>query len=351
MIRRLIVASSLAAAAANAQDTSTVRFAGFADVYHAWDANRPAVRDRAFTTQPARHNEFNVNLAFVEGVLSGPRLRGRIALQAGTSVQSNYAGEPRNGSVSGPDLARHIQEAVVGMHVGGTVWVDAGIYFSHIGGESWISRDNLTYTRSLKAEYSPYYQSGAKVTWQPSPTITAQVNIVNGWQNISETNGDKAAGARVDWAPSGRATVSLYNFIGNERPDSAASQLRVFHGASVKLAPSERLTIVGTFDVGVQGSASWYGTALLTRWQPTAAVALVGRIERYDDPQQVIVQTGTSDPFRASGGSIGVDVAASARVRWRSEVRALGATREVFPDRGGASRMNAVVVTSLAATF
>src|SRR5512145_2687701 len=70
-----------------------VAFGGFVDTYYAYDIGRPPTLDRSFTdgatfaTQPARHNEFNVNLAYVEAILSGGRLRGRLALQAGTSVQ------------------------------------------------------------------------------------------------------------------------------------------------------------------------------------------------------------------------------------------------------------------------
>ena len=65
-------------------------------------------------------------------------------MQAGTSVQANYASEPTLGTVSGPDLARNIQEAYVGYRVTDKLWIDEGIYFSHIGFESWISRDNWT---------------------------------------------------------------------------------------------------------------------------------------------------------------------------------------------------------------
>ena len=89
-----------------AQDsTRTVTVGAFVDAYYAWDFNRPGPGnfDRAFTTQPARHEEFNVNLASVEVKLSGEHTRGRVALQAGTAVQSNYAGEPRTGSISGPE--------------------------------------------------------------------------------------------------------------------------------------------------------------------------------------------------------------------------------------------------------
>ncbi len=73
-------------------------------------------------------------------------------------MQSNYAGEPTKGSVSGPSLARIIQEAVVGLRLRQNVWVDAGVFYAHMGMESWASRDNPTYTRSLVADYSPYYR-------------------------------------------------------------------------------------------------------------------------------------------------------------------------------------------------
>jgi hypothetical protein len=139
------------------QDTTpkpAVTFGAFIDTYFAWDFGQPDSFDRPYTTQPARHDEFNVNLAFLEAKLTGEKVRGRVALQAGTSVQANYAGEPNVGSVSGDDLARIIQEAWVGVRVSPKLWVDGGIYFSPIGWESFISWDNPTYTRSLLADHT-----------------------------------------------------------------------------------------------------------------------------------------------------------------------------------------------------
>ena len=48
------------------------------------------------------------------------------------------------------------------MRVIQTMWIDAGIFFSHIGSESWISRDNPTNTRSLAADFTPYYETGIR---------------------------------------------------------------------------------------------------------------------------------------------------------------------------------------------
>jgi hypothetical protein len=353
--RTLFVTAAFVPVVSLAQDTATtVRFGGFVDTYVAFDGNRPRGIDRAFTTQPARHAEFNLNLAHVEAVLAGPRVRGRVALQAGTSVQANYAGEPALGAYSGGALARHIQEAVVGVRVGDRTWVDGGVFLSHIGSESWVSRDNPTYTRSLIADYSPYYQSGVKLTWQATPTLSVLATVVNGWQIISENNEAKSVGARVDWTPSPRFSLGYYNLFGDEQPDSLPSRQRFFNGVTAKVTPTDRWTLVGTLDVGTQetadGDATWWGGALIARVQATPRVAIVARAEAYEDADQVIIVTG-GDAFRATGASLGIDVAPRAGLLWRSELRALRARDAVFPDRDGQVKGNVVVVTSLGLTF
>src|SRR5690606_6742924 len=60
----LVGAAGALRAQGGTDSTITVRFGAFVDGYYAWDFNRPRALDRAYTTQPARHNEFNVNLAY-----------------------------------------------------------------------------------------------------------------------------------------------------------------------------------------------------------------------------------------------------------------------------------------------
>jgi hypothetical protein len=339
-----------------ADSAVTARVGGFVDTYYAYDFNRPRALDRAFTTQPARHNEFNVNLAYVEVVVSGPRVRGRLALQTGTSVQANYAGEPREGLVSGPDLARVIQEAVAGYQLAPNLWIDGGIFLSHLGMESFISRDNATYTRSLVSDYSPYYQSGAKLTWTPTSRVTAQFDVVNGWQNISETNSDKALGARVDYQVSPNLGLSYYNFVGNEAPDTAHKRLRVFQGVGFKTPIVGNLSLQGEFDYGAQkraiaGAAHWYGTALIAAYHFAPTTTLTARVERFDDPEQVVIITD-ADPFHASSASVGLDVAPAPHLSWRSELRGFSGRHPLFPAHDGTPRRrDAFFVTSFGLSF
>ena len=333
---------------------------GFLDTYVAYDAGRPRTLDRAYTTQPARHNEFNVNLAFVELGLSGPRTRGRLALQAGTSVQANYAGEPRVGSVSGPDLGRLLQEAYVGYEVKPGFWVDGGIFYSNVGMEGWVSRDNPIYTRSLVADYSPYYSAGVRATWQATSKLTARVDIVNGWQVISESNEDKTLGARLDYAVTPTTSISWYGLAGNE----PGARLRLFNGVGIKSKVGARLELTAQADVGSQEPAdsagtmaetsTWYGAMLIGRVTLTPTVTLTGRVERYDDKDQVLIATGSANGLRANGASIGFDVRPASRLLWRNEARLLAGDAAIFPDRegtGGVSKRNLFVVTSLGLTF
>jgi hypothetical protein len=351
-----------ATVATAAPDTSVkVTFGGFVDGYYAYDFDRPPSIDRSFTTQPARHNEFNINLAYVEAKVEGARVHGRLALQAGTSVQSNYAGEPTIGSVSGPSLSRNIQEAFAGYKVADKLWIDGGIFFSHIGNEVWISRDNWTYSRSFVADFTPYYETGVRAVWQATPALTVTGVVLNGWQIISETNSDKAVGVRLDYALSPTVTLSYDNFIGNEQPDSVRSRLRIFNEALLKAQLTGALGIELTADYGLQrrasgdGNDAFYIGAVVGRYALSPKVALNGRVEYFSDRNSILtVVPAGADGFRTGGASIGLDVIPQPRFLWRTELRGFTARDHVFPNRSSSdpfSKTDGFVVTSLALTI
>ena len=357
-----LFAAGAAASAQTPADTSLkVTFGGFIDTYYAYDFGRPPSFDRSFaggatfTTQPARHNEFNINLADVEARITGTRIHGRLALQAGTSVQSNYAAEPTNGTVSGPSVSRQIQEAYAGYLVTPTLWVGAGIFFSNTGMESWASKDNLSYTRSLVGEYaSPYYSSGVRALWQATPALAVRLDVVNGWQNISETNTDKGAGMRFDYTASPTTTISYYNFVNPE----TGGRLRVFNGVGGTVTHGAT-SLLGQVDYGTLGPPSaggarsnWWGFTAIARQRMTSTVAVVGRVERYADPGQVNLTTGLPYAFQGTGASLGIDVSPDSPIMWRTEVRGFRADAPLFPNgRLAPRKTDAFVVSSLSLAF
>lgn len=332
---------------------------GFLDVQYAYDANAPGNGDRPYTTQPARANEFNLNLAYIDANLDSNKLRSRLALQAGTSVQSNYSSEPQRGQVSGGDLSRHVQEAKIGYRVGDATWLDAGIFFGHLGAESFISRDNLVLTRSLVADYSPYYFSGAKLSRRFNDRFSGLLVVVNGWQNVSENNTDKSAGTGLEYAW-GWGSLNYNTLFGNEvSPDldgqQRKGQFRHFHDLIFKARVDSTWEFVAQLDLGFQQKADqarfsdWMGWVLMSRYalNPTRKISL--RLEQYRDADQVILVTSEPVAFSAFGGSVGFDEELEKDLVWRSEARYLKADNDVFPKGGSkTSDDNLTLTTSLA---
>lgn len=330
---------------------------GFVDVYYAYDFGRPAVRDRAFTTQAVRHNEANLNLAAATLALERGRVRGRLTIQAGTSVQSNYAGEPSLGPTSGPLLSRHIQEAYAGIRLAKRVWLDAGISLGSLGWEGWISRDNPTYTRSLVAEFSPYYESGVRVIWEAGPHLLVQGHLMNGWQKISEDNDAKSASVRADFAVTSKVTLAAASFLGNEQPRGAPRSTRFFNQIMLKANPGRDVLLQGQVDVGRQRGpgihAEWWGAVAIARLTLERRFAVAVRVERFADPDQLVAPTGMDAGLTVSGGSIGFDAVLPEGLLWRTELRGFRASEPAFPraDGSNASRSNAALVTSFALTL
>lgn len=68
-------------------------FGFFIDSYYAHNPYRSNSRDNRYLTQPARWDEGNINLAYIDGKVETNQYRGRVAFQFGNSVNANYKNE------------------------------------------------------------------------------------------------------------------------------------------------------------------------------------------------------------------------------------------------------------------
>jgi hypothetical protein len=351
MIRRWMVVPFLVgslAGGARAEAQQGLRWDAFADAYYAYDFNQPPGGARSFATQPARHNEFNLNLAMVRARYDTERLRGVVALAVGTYMESNYAAEP--------DHFRHLLEASAGYNLGGSTWLDAGVLPSHIGLESAISAANWTYTRSLAAEYSPYYETGVRLSFQPSTRVSGALLVGNGWQNIRETNDGKAAGLQLQLRPTDRVLLNYSNYLGDEAPSGADERLlRFFNDFYVQVTATDRLGLAAVFDVGTQQredeDATWWNATGIARVTLSDAWALALRGEYFSDPDQAVVSTGEDEGFETATGSLGLDFFPVTNVLLRAEGRLFSSKDTVWPSDTVLKKRNAFLVTSIAVTF
>ena len=299
-------------------------------------------------TQAADHNAFNLGLAFLEAKISGKKIRGRLALQTGTSVTANYTNEGNN------VFAKMIQEAVAGYEIAENLWIDAGIYFSPIGFESWISKNNWLYTRALMSDFIPYYQAGAKLSYKIDNNWAVQLHVVNGWQNITENNDNKALNAQIVYTPSARFSLTYNTFYGLETTNSLP---RFFNELVASLPLTSEWQLAAVVDYGIQKRLNdstfvdWYQFTLWSQYQMSSLVSLAVRFENYLDKEGIMVQTLTANGFQTLGLSFGINLQLHKNLLFRSEVRGLWSKDAVFASRSGKSDRSGVFVTALNLSF
>ncbi len=327
---------------------------GFVDAYYAYDFNKPdlAVRQPYFFNHN-RHNEFNLNMALLRLGVTHSKYRANVALQSGTYAADNYASEAQ--------VFQSVFEANVGVSLScnDNLWLDAGLFPSHLGFESAISMDNWTLTRSLVAENSPYFLTGAKLTYEPNDQWTITGIITNGWQRIQrvQENSMLSYGTQVTYQPSGRTTINWSTFIGTDDPDSTR-RVRYFSNLYAQLQLSDRFGVVAAFDAGsqqrVKGSAvydGWFGTALIAQYVISDKFKTAVRFENFWDETSIIVPTNTANGFKVNGTSMNLDYIRSENVMIRLEGRWFNSVDNIFVSGKGTSSDNLFIASSVAVKF
>lgn len=311
----------------NPGDTKPLKFGVFLDTYYSSSLYRPASGDRQFLTQVARDREFNINLAHLDATVDTDRLRGRLALQFGTSMNANYQYESVSEKYSNQFSVRNLQEAFAGYRLFDKLWLDAGIFFGHIGFESWISHDNWNYTRALNLDNVPYYAAGARLSYEPTRALTVQLHVLNGWQTITTTNRDKSFGTQVSYEFSSRFKISHNAFAGNVAPDDTTTQYRFYSNLILQYFATAAWQFAITGDAGAQKNAldngyrHWYTGAVYARYLISPQFAAATRLEYFIDGDQVMVTTATERGFQVAGATLNFDYMPEAAYRLRFEYR------------------------------
>ena len=339
-----------------AQDsTGSLTISGYAETYYQYDFNKPADNNRpAFIYSHNRHNEFNLNLGFIKASYSSDRVRANIALAAGTYMNANYAAEP--------GVLKNVYEANTGVKLSKkkNFWLDAGIFPSHIGFESAISKDCWTQTRSLLADNSPYYEAGAKLTYTTTDGKWLLSGLaLNGWQRIKRVDGNSRMswGTQVQFKSSDKVLLNYSIFIGTDKPDSARLN-RMFHNIYGIVNVTDKFGVTAGFDYGSEekfpGSDkknTWYAPVVILKYAFSNKWAISGRVEHYNDKNGVIIGTGSPNGFQTTGFSMNIDHAPVKNVLIRLETRMISSKDKIFLSGAGPTDKNCFITSSIAVAF
>lgn len=333
------------------QQKPALNISSFLDVFYVYDFNQPQGTARQpFLFNHNRHNEFNLNLGFVKLGLEHSKYRANFALQAGTYPNDNYSAEP--------GVLKNIFEANVGLSLNkkNNLWIDAGVFASHIGFESAISSNNWTMTRSLMAENSPYFLSGAKLTYNPNDKWEMAGLIVNGWQRIQRLEGNSlpSFGTQVNFSPTEKFTLNWSTFIGTDDPDTTR-RMRYFNNFYGQFQLTERFGLIAGFDIGTQqrikGSSDydfWYSPAIIGQFTINKTWKTAIRAEYYQDEMGVIIPKNTPNGFKTTGLSLNLDYSPTQNIICRLEGRWLNSKDNIFETKKIPTNNNVIIGVSIA---
>jgi hypothetical protein len=334
---------------------SNLKVSGYIETYYSYDFSNPDNHTRpSFVYAFNRHNEINVNIGLIKLSYADEKVRANMALMAGTYANANLAAEP--------GVLSNIFEANAGLKISAkkNIWIDAGVFGSHIGFESAIGKDCWNLTRSILADNSPYYETGAKISYTSNNEKWFLSGLIlNGWQRIQRLYGNNtpAFGHQLTFKPNSAVTLNSSSFIGSDTPDSIR-QMRYFHNLYGIFQLNKTLGLIVGFDIGAQQKSKgsrqyhcWYSPVVIGRFSPPGKWSFSARAEYYSDENEVIIVTGTPNGFQTFGYSLNADLNITNKLVWRLEGRGLSSKDEIFTLQNKPDTKNYFVTTSLAFAF
>jgi hypothetical protein len=325
---------------------SQIHLSGYLETYYSHDFSNPFNNEKPdFNYNYKKHNQLNINLAFIKASFQNKQLRSNLALMTGNYAMYNLSAEP--------NWAKRQLEANVGYKPfkDHNFWIDAGVMPSHIGFESAIGSDCWNLTRSILAENSPYYETGLKFSYNnKKQDLYFAFHVLNGWQKIelSKLNQKPSVGTQITYKASNTLTLNYSNFIGNIKLGDL-KKLRTFHNLYGIYEVAPKLSFIFGFDIGTQKGVDtktqvWYTPVVISKINLSDKSKIAGRLEYYNDKNQVIITTSTTNGYQTLGASINYDYQIAPKVLFRSELKKYRSKDPIFRYTEGSNNQTAATM-------
>lgn len=309
-------------------DTLSVKWQLYIDWYYKHTTKREGTLDGpTFLYNYRKTGEPSLNLGLANVELQKGRVQAKLGVMAGDYVKYNLNGEKK--------FAQLFYQANISCQISKNkdLWIEAGIFPSHIGIESAISFDQFNLTRSLAAENSPYYEAGAKVYWKSKEgKYFVNALVLNGWQTTTLETKSPALGFQFTWTPSPRFQINYSNFLQNGHIKPGVTK-RLFHNWYLNTKLSGTVDLAAGFDLGYDkyqfGNYHWYTLYSTLKWQLLPESAVGARFEYFNDTKNTIIQ-GIDYVWSSS---FNVDRIIDDAFKFRMEIRWFDASRLYFNNK------------------
>lgn len=188
------------------------------DVNATHSFNNPIDNTVVGSTALARNNEMQVSAAHIGGDFYYKGARAHIVTQFGT--RSTVV--PRNdysiyrGQYQLADVYRYLAEANAGYHLNVLhgINIDAGMFMSYIGLNSYYQVENWEYQASFTSDNTPWFFNGLRVQVFANNYLKIEPWIINGWQSYGMFNHQPGIGGNITWQPRENIKMLTNNYYG-----------------------------------------------------------------------------------------------------------------------------------------
>ena len=339
----------------------TISVNGFVSSSYSYSFNRPLSRVNGYRIFDFDDKSFKIDVA--EIVLQKPTPKAgdagfRMDVAMGGSIPrvTAAAGLFRDAFGNGQDI--DLQQAYVSYvaNAGRGLKLELGKFVTHFGYEVIEGYDgwNDNVTRSLLFGYAiPFTHTGIRAAYPFSDRVSAMVMVVNGWDDATDRNQQKSAGAQLSLTPSSKLTLILNGMYGAERPDNSRDP-RTLLDLVATWRPAGRFALGLNLDHGREKNgaspgrnARWDGAAVYVRVGLTEKFSLIGRAERFGDWDgartgltQRLNEVTLTPEFRPAPGIV-----------MRGDLRLDHSDQEVFENHGAPDHDQTTAIASMLFAF
>lgn len=262
---------------------SPLTISGYVDAYYAYYSDSLGTgKYQKFPAISPRSNSFGINIFQLSEHYETDRLRSTATLHFGDLPDAAWS-----------PVYNFIQEANVGFRVCKKVWIDGGFFKTHIGTEALLPKDNITSSVAMITFYEPWWQSGLKVSYNPSDKFQSALYIVNGYNEFVSTSRKKSLGLALTYALGTKGSIGYYNLVGDQSPDSVkTTHIRFLNNLVFSYQFCKKFKILLGFDYISQQhsdladttkSAYVYSSILVLNYKFSPKVGIYTRFETFSD--------------------------------------------------------------------
>ena len=276
------------------------------------EGNKGTVGNRVFDKD---HNTFSLDLFQLQisrapgenGVGFVTKLNfGKVAER----MASDWDGDGTIGNVAEEQNSIELEEAYITYNPPGLpdLQIKGGKFVTLLGAEVIESPLNPNISRSLAFGFAiPFTHTGLLTSYAFSPQFKATLGVVNGWDNVIDSNDGKSVTGSFAFTPVDQFSIALNGIYGAEQPNHGDSKRGVADVVAT-IKPVDNLTLLLNYDYGNE-------TDLGPARDTTAEWSAFSGIVSYDLPDALVMPIGFAlrgeyfDDSKSSrfGGTFGED--------------------------------------------